>query len=145
MSATAFARTTAAVQASLLADPPVAPMVEIARMRALTDKDWAAVVIRPGAAQSEFPVGAGTPIVWRSSFALECYARGTTSHPVSEQVDELLGSVVHRLMYEPTLGGLVASISPDSISWEFDIDGSQTACATVIFSVQHATAPNNLN
>ena len=84
-----------------------------------------------------------SPNVFRG-VALECYARGTASAPVDVTLDALLGDAVARLMADPSLGGLVGFIDPQSVDWDFDVDGAQTACATVVFAVRHATAAGAL-
>lgn len=141
---TAFARIATALQAALQADPAIAPAVYIARVRTLPEQGGAALVVRPGRAERESSAGLGAPALWVSAYALECYARGSASSPADAAVDALLGAAVERLMADPSLGGLVGYIDPQSIDWDYDVDGAQTACATVTFIVRHASAAATL-
>ena len=141
---TAFAQVIAAMQSSLQQAPAVSPNVFRARSRVLPEQMTTAVVVRPAQAQREAGVGQGAPALWLTGVALECYARGTASAPVDVTLDALLSDAVARLMADPSLGGLVGFIDPQSVDWDFDVDGAQTACATVVFAVRHATAAGAL-
>ena len=39
-------------------------------------------------------------------------------------------------MADPTLAGAAARIDPVSLAYDFDVDGEQTACATIVFSIR---------
>lgn len=140
--ATAFAGVIGAMQASLQAYPPISANVFRSRSRVIPRQLVDALVVRPGQAEVERGVGAGAPGIWLTAVVLECYARAGSD--VDERVDALMGSAVQRLQLDTTLGGRVGDISPQGISWDFDVDGEQTACATVTFFVRHATAGNTL-
>ncbi len=142
---TAFARAVRAMQESLQAAPAVSPNVFRARVRVVPQQMATAIVVRPGQAERDASVGQGAASVWLSALVMECYARGSTVNPVDDGVDDLLGAAVDRLLQDPTLGGLVGSIEPQGIAWDFDVDGEQTACATVTFYVRHATAAASLS
>lgn len=141
---TAFMRVALAMRTCLQAATPIAAIVEIARTRTLPEQSATALVVRPGRAVRDRGVGRGAPVIWASAMVLECYARGTSAAPAADAVDELLDAAVHRLMADPSLGGLVGSLDPESIEWDYDVDGAQTACATVTFLVRHATAAARL-
>lgn len=142
---TAFAQAAAAMQAALQRAPAISPNVFRARARVVPEQMVTAIVVRPLRAEREGAAGRGTPALWATGLALECYARGTQSAPVDQAVDALLDSAVERLMEDPSLGGLVGFIDPRSIDWDFDVDGAQTACATVNFFVRHATRAATLS
>lgn len=138
--ASAFARVIGAMQASLQLDLPVSPNVFRTRTRVVPKQMATAVVLRPGEAEREQGVGSGTPGIWLTAVAVECYARASAGIDADEAVDALLSATVERLQVDPTLGGLVGDVSPQNVNWDFDTDGEQTACATVTFFVRHATA-----
>lgn len=137
---TAFASVIGAMQAALQAAPAVSSNVFRARARVVPQQMATAIVVRPAQAERDASVGQGAMALWLTAVALDCYARGTASNPVDVAVDELMGAAVQRLMQDPSLGGLVGSIDPQGVSWDFDVDGEQTACVTVTFYVRHATA-----
>jgi hypothetical protein len=68
---------------------------------------------------------------------VECYQRSTVATAPDQAVDALLEAVYARLMADPTLGGVVLSLQPQSINWDFDADGEQTTCATLTFNARH--------
>lgn len=136
---TAFAQIVLAMQAALQSAPAVAPHIMRARVRQLPEQMATAVVVRPLRAAVDTAVGAGTPLVWATGVQVECYARGSVGCPVDVTLDALLERTVTRLRQDCTLGGLVGDLEPKTIDWDFDVDGAQTACATVIFNVPHAT------
>jgi hypothetical protein len=44
-------------------------------------------------------------------------------------------------MADTTLGGAVISLQPQDVSYDFDADGEQTTCVTLVFQIlQRATA-----
>lgn len=141
---TAFASVIGAMQAALQAAPAVSPNVFRARARVVPQQMATAIVVRPGQAERDSSVGQGAVAVWLTAVAVDCYARGTTASPVDDAVDALIGNAVDRLQQDPALGGLVGSLDPQAITWDFDVDGEQTACATVTFYVRHATAAASL-
>lgn len=140
---TAFARAIGAMQAALQASPAVSANVFRARARVVPQQMATAIVVRPAQAERDASVGQGAMAVWLTAIAVDCYARGSAANPVDDAVDALMGEAVERLMQDPSLGGLVGSIDPQGIAWDFDVDGEQTACATVTFYVRHATAAAN--
>lgn len=141
---TKFAQVLGAMQSSLQAAAPVSPNVFRARARVVPQQMATAIVVRPAQAERDASVGQGAFAVWLTAVAVDCYARGSAASPVDMAVDELMGAAVQRLMQDPSLGGLVGSIDPQAVTWDFDVDGEQTACATVTFYVRHATAAASL-
>lgn len=142
---TAFAQVLGAMQAALRAADPVSPNVFRARARVVPQQMATAIVVRPAQAERDASVGQGAMVLWLTAVAMDCYARGSASAPVDTAVDALMGAAVQRLMQDPSLGGLVGSIDPQAVTWDFDVDGEQTACATVTFYVRHATAAASLS
>lgn len=130
----------AAIVAALNAGTPVAPQVARVRLRPLAATQALAVVVRP--LQSDAAVNSTSPdlpVGWTSAISVECYARTSAATTPDVAVDSLLEAVYGRLMADTTLGGVVLSLAPQSISWDFDADGEQTACATLVFQTLQCT------
>ena len=124
----------AAIVAALSASTPVASQIARVRLRPLAATQGQAVVVRP--LQSEASVSSlspDLPVSWTSAISVECYARTSAATTPDVAVDSLVEAVYARLMADPTLGGVVLSLQPQSMSWDFDADGEQTACATLVF------------
>lgn len=137
---TMFSTIVAAMVAVLNAGTPVAPQVDRVRLRPMAKTTDRAVVVRPQEA------GAGAvalypnqPVSWTSVISVECYARSSAGTAPDVAVDSLLGDVYERLMADPTLGGAVLSLDPKSLTWDFDVDAEQTACATLVFHALRAS------
>lgn len=145
MTVTAFARIVRAMQASLQAAPAVSANVFRARSRVIPRQMVTALVVRPGQAKVDRGVGQGSPGIWLTAVDMECYARGAAGLDSDDAVDALMGAAVARLMADTSLRALVGDIGPEAIDWDFDVDGEQTACATVTFYVRHATAAGVLS
>ena len=117
-----------AIVAALTAGTPVASQVARVRLRPL---------------QSEAAVSSlspDLPVSWTSAISVECYARTSAATTPDVAVDSLVEAVYARLLADPTLGGVVISLQPQSMSWDFDADGEQTACATLVFHALQRTA-----
>jgi hypothetical protein len=130
-----------AVMQALQASPAVAGSVGRVQLRPVAKSVASAVVVRPVGAsvlESSLP---GAPIAWVITLAVECYARATAGTSPDEAVDPLVQSVYARLMADTSLGGAVNLIEPQDISFDFDVDGEQTACATLIFNLRQIAAP----
>lgn len=138
---TLMAQATAAMVAALQAVPAVAPQVARVRLRALSASATTAVVVRPTEAQAAEQLLSGMPIQWQCQVAVECYAKTTATTAPDAAVDDLVAAVYARLMADPTLGGTVGRIEPSTLVYDFDADGEQTACATLVFQVRQ-TANN---
>lgn len=134
-----------AMVAALTSAPAVCAHVERGRRRAVAQDVDLAIVVRP--VQSEVTQSAlayGTPVTWLTSVAVECYARSGASVAADLAVDPLIDSAYARLLADPTLGGAVVVIKPQGIGYDFDSDGQQTTCATLVFHIVHRTPGNTL-
>lgn len=124
---------------------PVVSLIGRVRMRPLSKETAQAVVVRPLQSDvSEASLSPAYPVSWSTAVAVECYARSGVSTAPDVAVDALVDAVYARLMTDTTLGGAVVAIKPGSIGYDFDADGEQTTCATLIFNALHRTAGNTL-
>lgn len=129
-----------AVMQALQAAPAVAGSVGRVQLRPVAKSVASAVVVRPVASsvlESSLP---GAPIAWATTVAVECYARAAGVSP-DVAVDPVVQSVYARLMADTSLGGAVNLIEPQDIAFDFDVDGEQTACATLVFIIRQIAAP----
>lgn len=134
-----------AVVAALQSGTPVASTIARVRLRPLAQATTQAVVVRPVASQVvEAALAPGYPVSWTTTVAVECYARSGSATAPDVAVDALLQAVYDRLMADPSLGGAVLALQPQELSYDFDADGEQTTCATLVFNVRHRTAGNTL-
>lgn len=131
---------TQAIVAALQAAPAVAPQVARVRLRPLGAATTTAVVVRPRAAEAAEQLLSGMPITWACAIDVECYAKTTTATAPDAAVDALLASAYARIMAEPTLAGAVGFISPVGVTYDFDVDGESTACATLTLQVRQTAA-----
>lgn len=130
-----------AMVASLQSGTPVAPLVARVRLRPVAQANVTSVVVRPLQSQvTEAALAPGYPVSWTSAIAVECYARSGTATAPDVAVDALLEAAYARLMADPGLGGAVLALQPQEVSYDFDADGDQTTCATIVFNVRHRTA-----
>lgn len=137
---TFVASTMTAMVAKLQEAPAVAPVVGRVRLRPLSATTTTAVVVRPHQAEVQGDeLATGYPISWRASYVVECYARSLSSTSPDAAVDSLVAAVYERLLTDPTLGGVVIQMQPQSIAYDFDVDGEQTTCAVLSFSALHRT------
>lgn len=141
---TLIANASTAAVAALKRAPAVCPEVSRGRRRQIALEVDAAVVVRPVQAEVTQALPDGKPVAWQTSMAVECYARSGASVDPDTAIDGLLGDVYARLMEDQTLGGAVVSIKPQGIGYDFDADGQQTTCATLVFNILHRTAGNTL-
>lgn len=133
---TLMATATAAIVAALQASPAVAPQVARVRMRPLAAGTTTAVVVRPQAMEVDEAYLAGGIARWQGQCTVECYAKTTTQTAPDAAVDALISATYSRLMADPTLAGAVARIDPVSLAYDFDVDGEQTTCATLVFQIR---------
>ena len=82
-------------------------------------------------------LGFGSLTAWATPIAVECYAKATPGTAPDVAVDALASAVYARLLADPTLGGVVRSLTPTGLSYDFDADADQTACATFVFTARH--------
>lgn len=129
--------TVAAMVAALSAGTPVASQIARVRLRPIAQTQGQAVIVRPLQADvSEASLTPGYPISWTSAISVECYARSGVATAPDVALDSLVEAVYARLMADPTLGGAVLSLQPQSLTWDFDADGEQTACAAFVFTAR---------
>ena len=107
------------------------------RMRPLAATVSEAVCVRPVRADVAEADMAARPITWRTAVEVECYARVPAGTAPDLAVDALVSSVYQALLADPSLGGAVADVAPQSMAYDFDIDAEAVACATLVFSVYH--------
>lgn len=125
---------------ALTAGTPVAAQVLRVRLRPIASSQPTAVVVRPLRAEvAEAAMSPILPISWTSEIAVECYARCGADTSPDLAVDALVEAVYARLLADPTLGGVVLALRPQGIAFDFDADGDQTACATLVFNARHRT------
>lgn len=144
---TFIATTVAAMVTALQSAPAVSANVHRSRLRPLAQGTSSALVVRPlsaDVAQATF-TPAGMPVSWTSAIAVECYARSTAGTAPDQAVDALLEAAYTRLMADPTLGGAVIAMAPKEMAYDFDADGEQTTCATLVFTVRHRANGATLN
>lgn len=136
---TSFASATVgAIVAALSSGTPVASQIARVRLRPLAATQAQAVVVRPLQAEvTEKSLTPGYPVSWTTAIGVECYARSGVATAPDVAVDSLVEAVFARLMADPTLGGVVLSLQPQHISWDFDADGEQTTCATLVFHARN--------
>lgn len=126
-----------AIMAALGSGTPVASQIARVRLRPIAQAQAQAVVVRPLSAEvTQAQMAPGMPVSWTSGIAVECYARSSTT-TADLSVDALAEAVYARLMADPTLGGAVLALQPQSLTWDFDADADQTACATFVFHARH--------
>jgi hypothetical protein len=130
-----------AIVAALQSGTPVAAQIARVRLRPMAQAAAQAVVVRPIQSQvTEAAMLSGYPVSWTTAVSVECYARSTVATTADVAVDALLESVYARLMADPTLGGAVLGLQPQEVSFDFDADGEQTTCATLVFHARHRSA-----
>ena len=140
---TAFARVLGAVEAAIK-QGGVQGEIFRSRVRPISRQFSSAIVLRLVVAEVEQSVGQGADSLWSVQLEVDCYVRSTPAVAADDALDELLEAVVAALMADQTLAGVVAAMRPAGVSWDFDVDAEQTACATVTFIVQQFTAAASL-
>ena len=134
-----------AVVDALKAPPAVSPRVERVRLRALPASAGSAVVVRPIASDVlDAELLTGHPYAWTTQLAVECYARAPQGTAPDVAVDALLEAVYARLLKDPTLGGAVAVLQPQAITYDYDVDGENVVCATLQINARQMTSGASL-
>lgn len=141
---TAFASVVGAVVAALQAAPAVSAQVDRVRVRPVAKASATAIVVRPLGAKPDINVGQGVVGIWATSVTVECYARSAASVSPDVAVDSLLQDAATRLYQNRNLGGLVGDLILTAVAYDFDVDGENTACVTLTYQIQHATAAGSL-
>lgn len=141
---TVFATVIGAMVSALNAAPAVSAQVHRARVRVIP-KEWPnCVVVRPMQAELEQGVGQGVAGIWATAVQVECYVRGLAATAPDLAVDALLEAVSNRFAQDRSLGGLVGDLTLLAINYDFDVDGESTACATLTYTVRHASAAGTI-
>jgi hypothetical protein len=136
----------AAIISALSSGTPVATQIARVRLRPMAQAQSQAVVVRPLQSEvSEMALIPGQPVSWTTAISVECYARTSVATAPDVAVDSLVEAVYARLMADPTLGGVVLSLRPQSLHWDFDADGEQTTCATLEFHARHRSPGSTLS
>lgn len=126
-----------AVDAVVAALSGVAPQVSRVRLRPLPAGSAKAVLVRPVQAEVlDAELTTGRPYSWNVLVAVECYARAAAGSPLDVEVDGLVSDVYSRLMTDASLGGAVVQVQPQGITYDFDVDGEQTVCASISFLIR---------
>ena len=126
-----------AVLASLQSGTPVCSQIARLRLRPLAQGSAQAIVVRPvGADVQEQAISPGYPVSWLITLVVECYQRAAPGVSPDVAVDALLQATYARLMADPTLGGVLLALQPQSVALDFDVDAEQTACATLVFNAR---------
>lgn len=128
--------TITAVVAALQAAPAL-PNVARVRLRPVSAANSTAIVVRPAEASvSEASMTSGQVVSWDLIIGVECYARAAAAQAPDVAVDATVEAVYARLMADPTLAGAVLQLQPRAVSYDFDADGENTVCATLLFSAR---------
>jgi len=129
-----------AVVASLQSGTPVATQIARVRLRPIAQGAQQAIVVRPSpgttAVVLEAALSPGYPVSWGITVVVECYQRVPAGVDPDTAVDPLLEATYARLMTDPTLGGVLLALQPQTVSLDFDADAEQTACATLVFQAR---------
>ena len=141
----AFAAIQAALLASLAASPALAGgRISANKTRPIPTGQATAIVLRLDQSEgSEVLLGR---IDWRTSFSVECYARGTASGDDSVLlVDALLRAVWSRLS-TLSMDALNADLTiTPQIDWQYDDAETPLVCAILRVAVTHRTAVTTLD
>ena len=139
--ASIFSSAVSAIVLALNTPTPVAPLIEVMRLRVIPDNVEQAVVVRiDGADVISHAIAIMQPTGWRSAIAVECYARFDATTTADIAIDNLLQAVAQRLMQDPTLGGVVISLRPESVRYEATAAADNFVCATISFSTTQRPA-----
>jgi hypothetical protein len=132
--------TITAIVSALNSAPAVCSHIDRVRLRPVAQSVDLAIAVRPVQSEVQQYLIAGMPVSWITTISVECYARSGASTPADMAVDALLESVYSRLMADPTLSGVVADLQPKGISYDFDVDGEQSTCASLVFNALYRNA-----
>lgn len=135
-----------AIVLALQTPAPVGAAIYRVRLRPIAQQSDQAVVVRAEQCDvTQVAMLSGSPVTWDSLVSVECYQRATSSTSADVAIDALVEAVYARLMTDQTLGGAVLAMVPKGISFEYDADGDQTACATLVFILRHRTSGASLS
>lgn len=133
------------VVAALSSNPAVCSQIDRVRLRPVSQSTSLAVAVRPSQAEViQFQLSS-LPVSWVTTVTVDCYARSSAVTAADVAVDALVEAVYARLMADPTLAGAVVSLQPKGITYDFDADGDQTTCASIVFNVLHRSVGATLS
>jgi hypothetical protein len=141
MTTIANAAVTAMVDA-LKRAPAVATHVDRVRLRPVAQNVSQAIAVRAVESEPTEDVALpGYPVAWLTTITVECYAKNSANTTPDLAVDSLVQAAYARLMEDTTLGGAVIALYPKGASFDFDADGEQTVCVSLVFrSLQRSSA-----
>lgn len=134
-----------AIVGALQSAPAVCSHIDRVRLRPVAQAVDLAIAVRPVQSEVLQYQLSSLPVSWSTTVSVECYARSGANTPADVAVDVLLESVYSRLMADPTLAGVVVALQPKGISYDFDADGEQSTCASMVFNVLHRSAGATLS
>jgi hypothetical protein len=134
----AFKEITSAIEALMLAEPPVAEHIYRSRDRAVPKVISTAINVQWDGGTPDEDVIAGAPVTWTSRFSIELYAKTESAAP-DEAVDPLLEEVYARMAVDTTLGGLVDYIGQPALEAEYAADGTRTGWIRMVYPIRHET------
>ncbi|MCZ2498141.1 DUF3168 domain-containing protein [Xylophilus sp. Kf1] len=141
---TAFAAIGRAIATALSASPAVCPRVAYQRTRPVGQNEVTAVVVRLVGRSQAARAGTGGGLDWKTPYAIDCYARGSTDDETQELIDDLLARVHERVLADPSIGGRVMGLEVDSVAWDFEAADQTLGAATLVLQALHRTRTGNL-
>ncbi len=138
MTASMVNATITAVVAALERAPAVVPVVDRVRLRPVSKQLAEAIAVRPVQAEpTQRAIAPGVPVRWESTFTVEIYQTSAAGVAPDDAVDPLVTAAYARLMEDPSLGGACIALEPKGISYDFDSDGTQSTCVSLVFVAVH--------
>lgn len=127
-----------AIIAALQSATPVAPQIDRTRLRALKASTTTAVVVRaPQSEATTIAMQFNACMAWTTVIVIECYARAPAGTAPDVAVDAVASAAYARVMADPTLGGVLASLTPVALHYDFDADADQSVSAIFTFHARH--------
>ena len=90
-------------------------------------------------------VGATAPIDWRTTVRVLCFARVDTAGASGRASRALHAAVYARLMANQTLGGLVMSIDPPTLSSDTALIGTRMGLLSADYVIHHRSSSTSLD
>lgn len=131
-----------AIVAALKRAPAVCAQVDRVRLRPVALGVAQAIAVRAVEAEPTEDVALpGYPVAWQTTITVECYAKNSANTTPDVAVDALVEGAYARLMEDTTLGGAVVALYPRGASFDFDADGEQAVCVSLVFkTLQRSSA-----
>ena len=121
--------------------PAVADHIDRVRLRPVAQGVSQAIAVRVGVSEvAEAALYPGLPVLWVTAITVECYAKVGAATSADLVVDPLIEAAYARLMEDQTLGGAVIVLQPKGASFDFDADGEQTVCVSLVFHARQRAA-----